>query len=101
MTAVRHVVVMGVTATGKTTIGRALADKLGGVFVEGDAFHPQANIDKMSAGTPLDDDDRRPWLKALSAEISRLDAEGQTSVTACSALKRQYRDWLREGGAGL
>jgi gluconokinase len=101
MTEFRHVVVMGVTATGKTTIGRALAAELGGVFVEGDAFHPQANIEKMSSGTPLDDDDRRPWLKALAAEIARLDAEGQVSVTACSALRRQYRDWLRESGTDL
>ncbi|MFI6428270.1 gluconokinase [Promicromonospora sp. NPDC050880] len=98
---VRHVVVMGVTATGKTTVGRALAGALGGVFVEGDAFHPRVNIDKMSAGIPLDDDDRRPWLHALAGEIARLDAAGETSVTACSALRRRYRDWLREGYAGL
>ena len=101
MTELRHVVVMGVTATGKTTVGRALAEALDGVFVEGDTFHPQANIDRMSAGKPLDDDDRRPWLKALAEEIARLDSEGQVSVTACSALKRQYRDWLRESGADL
>lgn len=97
----RHVVVMGVTATGKTTVGRALADALGGVFVEGDTFHPPANIEKMSAGIPLDDDDRRPWLRALATEIARLDAAGEVSVTACSALRRVYRDWLREGYAGL
>ncbi|MCP2265856.1 gluconokinase [Promicromonospora thailandica] len=97
----RHVVVMGVTATGKTTTGRALAEALGAEFVEGDAFHPQANIDKMSAGIPLDDDDRRPWLRALAGEIARLESEGRTSVTACSALRRTYRDWLREGDPGL
>jgi gluconokinase len=97
----RHIVVMGVTATGKTTVGQALAAALGGVFVEGDAFHPKANIDKMSAGIPLDDDDRRPWLRALADEIARLDAAGEISVTACSALRRRYRDWLREGCRGL
>lgn len=101
MSAPRHIVVMGVTATGKTTVGRALAEALGGVFVEGDAFHPPANIEKMSAGIPLDDDDRRPWLRSLADEIARLDAAGEISVTACSALRRVYRDWLREGHPGL
>lgn len=101
MSAPGHVVVMGVTATGKTTVGTALAAALGGVFVEGDAFHPRANIEKMSAGIPLDDDDRRPWLRALSDEIARLDAAGEISVTACSALRRRYRDWLRDGYQGL
>ncbi|WP_419702844.1 gluconokinase [Promicromonospora sp. NFX87] len=101
MSAPRHIVVMGVTATGKTTVGRALAAALGGVFVEGDAFHPAANIEKMSAGIPLDDDDRRPWLRSLADEIARLDAAGEISVTACSALRRVYRDWLREGYPGL
>jgi gluconokinase len=101
MSAPRHVVVMGVTATGKTTVGLALAEALGGVFVEGDAFHPQANIEKMSKGVPLDDDDRRPWLRALAGEIARLDTAGEISVTACSALRRPYRDWLREGYADL
>lgn len=97
MSAPRHVVVMGVTATGKTTVGTALAAALGGVFVEGDAFHPQANIEKMSAGIPLDDEDRRPWLRALAGEVARLEAAGEISVTACSALRRRYRDWLRDG----
>ncbi|GAB2502285.1 hypothetical protein GCM10027063_47020 [Promicromonospora xylanilytica] len=101
MSTPRHLVVMGVTATGKTTVGRALAEELGAVFVEGDTFHPPANIEKMSAGIPLDDDDRRPWLRALAAEIARLDAAGERSVTACSALRRPYRDWLREGHGGL
>ncbi|HEV6953981.1 MAG TPA: gluconokinase [Promicromonospora sp.] len=97
----RHVVVMGVSGTGKTTVGQELAAALGSVFVEGDAFHPRANIDKMAAGHPLDDADRRPWLRALADEIARLEGVGQTSVTACSALRRAYRDWLREGYADL
>lgn len=101
MAAPRHVVVMGVTSTGKTTIGQAVAEQLGGVFVEGDSYHPQANVEKMSAGMPLDDDDRRPWLQALAERIRELDGQGQISVTGCSALKRVYRDWLRASGADI
>lgn len=97
----RHVVVMGVAGTGKTTIGRAVAEQLGGVFVEGDEYHPRANIDKMASGTPLDDDDRRPWLEVLAERIRELDARGETSVTGCSALRRIYRDWLRQGHPDL
>ncbi|WP_337189871.1 gluconokinase [Ornithinimicrobium cerasi] len=74
----QHVVVMGVSGTGKTIIGKELA---GAVFVEGDQFHPQANIEKMSSGIPLDDDDRRPWLQALAARIRELDEQGRASVT--------------------
>ncbi|WP_237770108.1 gluconokinase [Ornithinimicrobium sp. CNJ-824] len=101
MAAPRHVVVMGVTSTGKTTIGEAVAERLGGVFVEGDSYHPRANVEKMSAGIPLDDDDRRPWLRALADRIRELDEQGEVSVTGCSALKRMYRDWLRESGADI
>jgi gluconokinase len=93
----RHVVVMGVAGTGKSVIGQAITERLGATFVEGDQYHPQANIDKMSSGTPLDDDDRKPWLETLAAMIRELDEQGQTSVTACSALRRTYRDWLRQG----
>ena len=93
----RHVVVMGVAGTGKSTIGRAVAEQLGAAYVEGDEYHPRANIDKMASGTPLDDDDRRPWLEALAEQIRELDAQGATSVTGCSALRRIYRDWLRQG----
>lgn len=97
----QHVVVMGVSGNGKTTVGTWLAEELDRVFIEGDDFHPKANIDKMSSGTPLNDDDRRPWLAALAAEVRRLDGEGQGSVMGCSALRRRYRDWLREGYPGL
>lgn len=93
----RHVVVMGVSGTGKSTVAEAIAEQLPGTLVEGDSFHPQANIDKMAAGEPLDDDDRRPWLEALAEEIVRLDSAGETGVIACSSLRRIYRDWLREG----
>lgn len=92
---------MGVSGNGKTTVGTWLARDLESVFIEGDEFHPQANIDKMSAGVPLDDDDRRPWLAALAKEIRRLDDDGKQTVVACSALRRRYRDWLREGNPGL
>lgn len=88
---------MGVSGNGKTTIGTWLAEELDRVFIEGDEFHPPENIAKMSAGTPLDDDDRRPWLAKLAAEIRSLEEQGKQSVMGCSALKRQYRDWLREG----
>ena len=88
---------MGVSGTGKTTVGSALATHLGGTFIEGDTFHPKANIDKMSTGHPLNDDDRRPWLAAVAREIERVAGEGGASVTACSALTRRYRDWLRGG----
>lgn len=95
-----HVVVMGVSGTGKTTIGQALADEFGLRLAEGDAFHPQANIEKMSAGIPLDDDDRRPWLEALAAWTREQHEQGVATVVACSALKRSYRDILRSGVPG-
>lgn len=95
----QHVVVMGVSGCGKSTTGQALAQELGWVFVEGDAFHPAANVAKMRAGTPLTDDDRWPWLRALADEIARHDRAGQSVVLGCSALRRSYRDVLRSGVA--
>ncbi|MFH8869278.1 gluconokinase [Streptomyces griseus] len=89
------VVVMGVAGTGKTTIGPLLADELGVPYAEGDDFHPPANIAKMSAGTPLDDDDRWPWLDAIGAWAH--ERAGLGGVVSSSALKRVYRDRLREG----
>ncbi|MEV4335284.1 gluconokinase [Streptomyces sp. NPDC049597] len=87
------VVVMGVAGTGKTTIGPLLAAALGVPYAEGDDFHPPANIAKMSAGTPLDDDDRRPWLDAIGAWAH--ERAGHGGVVSSSALKRVYRDRLR------
>ncbi|MFE0356865.1 gluconokinase [Streptomyces nigra] len=87
------VVVMGVAGTGKTTIGPLLAARLGVPYAEGDDFHSEANISKMSAGTPLDDDDRWPWLDAIGAWAHR--KAGLGGVVSCSALKRSYRDRLR------
>jgi gluconokinase len=90
-------VLMGVSGSGKTTVGKLLAEALGAEFVEGDTYHPPANIAKMRRGIPLDDGDRRPWLDALSAEIDRWLAAEKTVVLACSALKRSYRDLLARG----
>lgn len=97
MTTCPHVVVMGVSGTGKTTVGELLAQRLGRRFIEGDALHPPANIAKMSAGHPLDDEDRRPWLEALSDLLAQSDREGRPTVLTCSALRRRYRDLLRAG----
>jgi gluconokinase len=91
------VVVMGVSGSGKTTVGAALAQRLRVPFADADDFHPAANIAKMSAGIPLDDDDRRPWLEAIAAWLLAHDPSG--GVASCSALKRSYRDILRTGSA--
>lgn len=92
---------MGVSATGKSSVAVALADRLELEFVEGDDLHPQANIDKMSAGTPLNDEDRLPWLQAIAEVIAAKDAAGVSTVVTCSALRRSYRDILRSGGCDL
>jgi gluconokinase len=91
---------MGVSGVGKTTVASGLADALGVEYAEGDKFHPQANIDKMSAGTPLDDEDRWPWLESLARWTGEEHAAGSTTVVTCSALKRSYRDVLRRGAPG-
>jgi gluconokinase len=91
------VVVMGVSGAGKSTIGRGLAKRLDAEFLEGDDYHPAANVAKMRRGEPLDDADRRPWLERLAAELSAHAADGKSAVLACSALRRRYRDVLRSG----
>lgn len=91
------VVPMGVAGSGKTTVGRLLADQLGWTFVEGDDFHPPENVAKMRRGEPLTDADRMPWLRALRAQIDALAAAGQSAVVTCSALKQAYRDVLACG----
>jgi gluconokinase len=85
-------VVMGVSGSGKSTVGAALADRLGWEFVDGDSLHPPANVAKMHAGQPLDDRDREPWLDAIAARIDSWIEEGRPGVITCSALKRRYRD---------
>jgi gluconokinase len=93
------IVVMGVSGTGKTTVGRLLADELGVPYAEADDFHPAANIAKMAAGTPLDDSDREPWLDAIGAWAA--ERRGRGGVVSCSALRRRYRDRLRSADPGL
>lgn len=94
-------VVMGVCGSGKTTVGQQLAEACGHRYVEGDAFHPKANVDKMSAGQPLDDEDRAGWLRALKEQIGAAREQGRGLVVTCSALKRSYRDLLREADPAL
>jgi gluconokinase len=91
------IVVMGVSGAGKSTVGALLAERLGWPFEDGDAFHPPANVEKMRAGTPLTDEDRGPWLRAIVARIAAARGHGAGVVIACSALKRAYRDVLRDG----
>jgi gluconokinase len=85
---------MGVSGSGKSTIADRLAARLGWRYADGDTFHPASNIRKMSAGEPLTDADRAPWLKAIADEIDRVCEAGERAVIACSALKRAYRDVL-------
>ncbi|WP_323793496.1 gluconokinase [Nocardioides sp.] len=91
------IVVMGVSGTGKSSVAALLAAGLGVDLVEGDAFHPASNIDKMSAGVALTDDDRWPWLEVLAALAREERAADRSVVLTCSALKRSYRDVLRSG----
>ena len=95
------VVLMGVSGSGKTEVGTRLAEALGGTFVEGDDYHPPANVAKMRSGVPLDDADRQPWLERLSREIGTWLDAGKAVVLACSALKQRYRDILKAGRPGV
>ncbi|MDA2812341.1 gluconokinase [Nocardiopsis sp. RSe5-2] len=92
-----HFVFMGVSGSGKSTVALRAAERLGLPFAEADAFHPEANIAKMSEGVALTDADRLPWLRSLARWIGEREAEGSSSMMACSALKRSYRDVLRSG----
>lgn len=90
-------VVMGVSGSGKSTIADKLAARLGWRYEDGDQFHPASNVAKMSAGHPLTDEDRWPWLQVIADEIDRLCRDGERATIACSALKRSYRDILVHG----
>lgn len=94
-------VVMGVSGVGKSEIGARLAMQLGCEFIEGDAYHPPANVAKMAAGTPLDDADRQGWLQLLRNRVADAEGGGKNLVLSCSSLKRRYRDILREGDPDL
>jgi carbohydrate kinase (thermoresistant glucokinase family) len=89
----QHVVVMGVSGSGKSTVGRLLAQELATKFIDGDFLHPEANVAKMAAGTPLNDQDREPWLEAIGQKLR--EARDTSLVIACSALKRSYRNIIR------
>jgi gluconokinase len=90
------IIVMGVSGSGKSTVGRQLASRISAPFIEGDEFHPPSNVEKMRAGIPLENEDRWPWLDRIALAITAACAENQRVVAACSALKRAYRDRLRE-----
>ena len=94
------IIVMGVSGSGKSTIGALLAERLGWPFADADGFHPPENVAKMAAGTPLTDADRWPWLDAIAAHIDAARKAGQPVVVACSALRRAYRDRIRAGAGG-
>lgn len=99
--AITAIVVMGVAGSGKSTIGTLLAERLGWTFRDADDFHPPANVAKMSAGTPLTDEDRWPWLAAIGAWLDEGPATGARRIVTCSALKRIYRDRLIAGREGV
>lgn len=90
------IIVMGVSASGKTTQGKFLSSNLQCTFIDGDDLHPQANVDKMHNGIPLNDEDRKPWLAKIATTANDFIAKNETIIIACSALKKKYRDFLRE-----
>ena len=95
MTETQIIIVMGVSGSGKSTVGKALADELGWAFFDADDFHPASNVEKMARGDALSDQDRQPWLESLHDLIKTQLKSDQASVLACSALKQSYRDTLR------
>ncbi|SIO36360.1 gluconokinase [Salinivibrio sp. ES.052] len=91
------VIVMGVSGSGKSTLGAMLASHLGAKFIDGDDLHPRSNIEKMSRGEPLDDQDRAPWLERIRDVAFSLEKKNEFGIIVCSALRRAYRDTLRDG----
>lgn len=94
-------ILMGVSSTGKTTIGTALAEQFGMKLIDGDDLHPRANILKMGSGLPLNDDDRRPWLERINDAAFSLEQKSENGIIVCSALKKAYRDQIRQGNQKL
>ena len=101
MSPVRYIVVMGVSGCGKSTVAALLAGRLGWAFVEGDALHSPANVEKMSRGIPLTDADRQPWLQAIASTIQTWRSAGQPGVVACSSLRRCYRETITDAADDL
>ncbi|RJS93159.1 gluconokinase [Salinisphaera sp. Q1T1-3] len=97
----RRVIVMGVSGSGKSSIGKGIGQRLGVPYIDGDTYHPQANVEKMERGEPLDDDDRAGWLDALTGLIRDYRDDELGVLIGCSALKRRYRDQLRSGDPHL
>ncbi len=91
------VLVMGVSGSGKTTIGEALARELGWKYLDADDYHPRENVAKMAAGIPLEDSDRWPWLEKINEELLKIQKQGESAVVGCSALKQAYRERLARG----
>lgn len=91
------IIVMGVSGSGKSSVGAKVAQVIGAKFIDGDDLHPRANIQKMAGGNPLDDEDRSPWLERIRDAAYSLEQKNEVGVIVCSALKRQYRDQIREG----
>ncbi len=94
----RYAIVMGVSGCGKTSVGEGLSKSTGIRFIDGDALHPKANVDKMSAGNPLTDEDRWPWLEAIGREFAK---SPEPLIIGCSALKRSYRDRIRHQAGAM
>ncbi len=97
----QSIIVMGVSGSGKTTVGEAVARQIHAKFIDGDDLHPRANIQKMGSGQPLNDADRMPWLERPRDAAYSLSHKNETGIIVCSALKRCYRDRLREGNQGM
>lgn len=97
----KRIIISGVSSSGKTTVAQALAGRIGARFLDADDFHPQANVDKMARGVPLEDADRWPWLDRLNQTLQEAAAQDAAVVLACSALKRSYRRRLTAGVAGV
>jgi gluconokinase len=97
----QSIILMGVSGSGKSTVGAALAREINAKFIDGDDLHPRANIQKMASGTPLNDDDRAPWLLRLNDAAYSLRHKNETGIIVCSALKRRYRDALRKDNEGM
>ena len=96
-----RIVIAGVSSSGKTTVAKALASRIGARFLDADDFHPPANVEKMASGVPLDDGDRWPWLDRLNEELRQAAAKDESVVLACSALKQDYRKRLADGVEGF